>query len=81
MNTNLVTLPTFFRPKKIDQLIRLGKESDGGYLVNRDDIFESEVLLSFGISDDWSFEYDFYKLNNLDIYAFVGSLTSIFWIK
>ena len=81
MNTNIVTLPIIFRPKKIDQLIRLGKESDGGYLVNRDDIFESDVLLSFGISDDWSFEYDFYKLNDLDIYAFDGSLTSIFWIK
>ena len=49
----------FFKPKHKYFLERLGKENDGGYLINSEAIIKSDYLLSFGIFDDWSFEKNF----------------------
>jgi len=54
-----VTLPKFFQPFYCNDLIRLGKNNDGGYLVNKQDILSTDVLLSLGIGEDWSFEKEF----------------------
>ena len=60
-----------FKPKNKYSLDRIGKENDGGYLINRESIFKSNFLLSFGIFDDWSFEKSFKKLNkNSEIYCY-----------
>ncbi len=53
----------FFKPKHNYFLERIGKENDGGYLINSDSILKSNYLLSFGIFDDWSFEKNFIKYN------------------
>ena len=55
-------LPKFFFYHTSNSLIRLGKKNDGGYLVSKNDIDKSDLLLSLGIYDDWSFENDFYNL-------------------
>jgi hypothetical protein len=52
-----------FHPIQMDNLIRLGRDWDGGYVVSKDQIEKTETLLSFGINDDWSFEIDFEKRN------------------
>lgn len=59
----IATLPKTFQPKKAE-LSRLGQDYDGGYLVNLRDIESAEVLLSFGINDDISFENDALKISN-----------------
>ena len=43
----------------IGQYIRYGNKSDGGYILNKDYINNSEVLYSYGIADEISFEKDF----------------------
>ena len=53
----------FFKPKHNYLLERIGKENDGGYLINSEAILKSDYLLSFGIFDDWSFEKNFIKYN------------------
>jgi hypothetical protein len=45
-----------FRPVQFDGLIRLGRDCDGGYIVLRELINSSDVLLSLGVNVDWSFE-------------------------
>ena len=40
-------------------LIRLGKNNDGGYLVSEKDIKHTKNLISLGVSFDISFEKDF----------------------
>ena len=50
-----------FKPKFLDDLIRVGRAFDGGYLVNERGIRLSRYLLSFGVNYDWSFEADFRK--------------------
>jgi hypothetical protein len=72
-------LPKDFRPKKLYQLVRLGKNNDGGYLVGLNSIIESGSLISFGIKDDWSFEEDFKKKNEVPLFAFDPSVSSSFW--
>ena len=58
-----MTFSLFFKPKHNYFLERIGKENDGGYLINSDAILKSKYLLSFGIFDDWSFEKNFIKYN------------------
>jgi len=54
-------LPSFFKLYSVEDLIRLGKDNDGGYLVTRSSILKATVLVSLGINDDWSFERDLIK--------------------
>lgn len=56
-------LPRLFRPFRCNNLVRLGKDHDGGYLVNPQDIANTQHLLSFGIGTDTSFEQDFVDRN------------------
>ena len=65
-----------FRPKFLNDLIRLGRDSDGGYVVNERAIRLSRYLLSFGVNDDWSFEASFRNRNpDAQIFCFDHSVS------
>ena len=66
-------LSSALKPNFCDDIIRLGRKNDGGYLVSESDVTASEKLLSFGIYDDWSFEENFVKINDVPIVAFDAS--------
>ena len=55
-------------PKKNFNLIRCGRNNDGGYLVSNKTILEAKTLIAFGILDDCSFESDFIKINPVNVY-------------
>ena len=65
----------FLKPGPVKSLVRLGRENDGGYLVDERSVSSAEILLSMGINDDWSFERDFRKANPCPIYAFDGTVS------
>ena len=68
-------LPNIYKPKFNYKLIRLGKKYDGGYLVGLKSVLNSKYLISFGISDDWTFENDFIKINSdINVYSFDDTL-------
>jgi hypothetical protein len=52
-----------WRPIKLDDLVRLGRSEDGGYLVPRRCIEATRVVVGMGIFDDWSFEAAFAAAN------------------
>lgn len=54
-------LPKEFLPKSQFDLIRLGEDNDGGYLICKNSYEESKFLIGLGINDDWSFEKNFQK--------------------
>jgi len=54
-------LPKYLNIKKEYELVRFGKENDGGYLIEKNSIFNSDILISAGISWDYSFEEDYLK--------------------
>lgn len=72
--TNVAVLPSYLVPYEEPQLLRLGRINDGGYLINSADIQEAEVLLSFGVNDDWSFEEQFLSRNDIPLFAYDGSM-------
>ncbi|WP_440926606.1 hypothetical protein [Candidatus Pelagibacter sp.] len=60
-------LPKIFKPNNEYELIRIGSNNDGGYLVEKKSLFETEYLISFGLGLNWSFEKHFYNLNKCPI--------------
>lgn len=74
-NTFLPTrLPKIFQPFYCRDLVRLGKDNDGGYLVNFQDVMQSQRMVSLGIKDDWSFDQDFVSINPCEIQAYDGTV-------
>jgi hypothetical protein len=63
-------LPREFKPKGTCDLVRLGGDHDGGYLMDKKTLKLSRCLISFGIGTNFEFEYDFYKLGNKKIYCY-----------
>ena len=52
-----------YRPIALDDLVRVGRDHDGGYVVSRRSIGAARALVGLGINDDWSFEEDFARAN------------------
>ena len=63
-------LPKSFKFQQAKDLIRIGKDNDGGYLISKKDLLKSDFLLSLGICDDWSFEKDFINKNKIPLHAY-----------
>ena len=78
-----MTFPRNFKPSKKFDLIRLGKDNDGGYLVGKNTISKTKFLVSLGIGDDCSFEKDFLRINEkVKIYCYDRQpLTKNYFIK
>ena len=76
-------LPKEFKPIYIEnnELIRLGSLDDGGYVVPRNTILSSKLLVSLGISDNWDFEKDFVKMSKVSVYGFDHSIHINFWLS
>lgn len=74
-------LPNSFSLKQAKDLIRIGRDNDGGYLVSKIDVEKSDLLIGLGICDDWSFEKDFTLINDVDVLAYDASLHFRFWVK
>jgi hypothetical protein len=65
-NSEEFVLPStlnFLAPVIVDDLIRVGAENDGGYIVPEHLVREVGTLISLGVSEEWSFDEEFLKLN------------------
>jgi hypothetical protein len=70
------------RPRRLSDLIRLGGEGDGGYVVNETAIRLSRYLLSFGVNIDWSFELEFLNRNpNVTMFCFDPTVSKRVFLK
>ena len=74
-------LPKQFKPNHLYDLIRLGRNNDGGYLVGKNSVLNTSALISFGIHDDCSFEKDFKNLNPTKVLCFDYTVDNKFWFK
>mgnify|MGYP006117564073 CR=1 FL=1 len=63
-------LPKLFKPENTYDLIRLGQNNDGGYLLQKNSLMDAKSLISFGLSYDWTFEKDFFKVKNCPIHCY-----------
>jgi hypothetical protein len=78
---NLSFLP-WLAPVPPSDLVRLGGNHDGGYLVSKEAVLESKYLLSLGIAYDVEFEFAFASLNqNLKVIHMYDHTTRPFSAK
>lgn len=73
----LINLPKILQPFACDQLIRLGKDHDGGYLVNPLDLDSTEQLISFGIGTDCSFENAVHAYRSIESISYDNTVTTV----
>ena len=70
------------KPIKNPNLIRLGRNLDGGYIVDSEIIKQCNTLITFGLGPDWSFELDYIKMNkNIEIFMYDYTVSSYPYIK
>ena len=74
-------LPKSFKPDGAYELIRMGSDHDGGYLVDPKSIEQSNALIALGIGRNWSFEKDFLERKSVRIHAYDYSIGLGYWIK
>jgi hypothetical protein len=63
-------------PVALDDLVRVGRHADGGYVLSERQIKATDNLLSFGINEEWSFEEDFLKRKQARLYAYDQSVSA-----
>ncbi len=76
-----IVLPNIFKPKYETELVRIGKNNDGGYIIPIKSLNHTKKLYSFGLSDDFSFEEDFYKKTNAEVSCYDSSVNFKFFLK
>ena len=75
-------LPKIFKPYKSikKNLIRVGPNTDGGYVIDKRVIKKVKTLISCGLNDDWEFEKEFLKINPYcKILAYDHTVNKKFW--
>lgn len=75
------SLPAQLKPSSVVPLIRMGRKNDGGYVVGIADAQVTDVLVSLGINDDWSFEEEFKQRFKVSVKAYDGSVSVKVFLK
>ena len=77
-------LPNFLRPYHIDdqKLVRVGPKLDGGYVMDKKSILNTDIIITCGLNDDWEFEKSFLKINTkCKVEAYDHTIDKNFWVK
>jgi len=77
-------LPNFLKPFHIDdqELVRVGPKLDGGYVIDKKSILNTDVIIACGLNDDWEFEKSFLKINTKCIVeAYDHRVNKKFWAE
>ncbi len=75
---NKILFPKYY----IKDLIRVGSQSDGGYVISNKIIRKADYLLSFGLGDNFRFETDLKKKNpKCKIYVYDHTINFFYWTK
>lgn len=77
----LASLPGVLRPLHPQDLVRLGRNNDGGYVVAEADVRASDVLIGLGLNDDWSFEAQFSALSGRPVVGYDASVGAKEFLK
>ena len=77
-------LPKILKPYHLDKsnLIRIGPKKDGGYVIDKRVIGNTDIIIACGLNDDWEFEKDFINKNkNSRVEAYDHTVDTKFWLK
>lgn len=74
-------LPLALQPLSCNSLVRMGKDFDGGYIIDSRNISSTDILIGLGMNDDWSFEDDFTRSHKIPTYIFDGTVSQSRFVK
>ncbi len=72
-------LPKSWKPNYPADLVRIGSEGDGGYVVSKCAVERSRTLISMGLSADWEFEKEFLHYGKACVICYDGTVDRRFW--
>ena len=72
-------LPREFKPTVKTELVRVGSDRDGGYVVAAECLKDSSIIYGFGLSTDWTFEEDFKKRTGAQVVCFDHTVNRRLW--
>ena len=70
-----------FKPSATRDLVRLGGEYDGGYVLPERMFKNSHGLVTLGLSDEFQFERDFSRRTGMPVTCFDHTVNFKFWIR
>lgn len=74
-------LKKILKVTKVPDLVRFGSKNDGGYILSKKSLDISDFLLSFGLSNDWSFEDQVRNEKSLPILIYDHSVSEKYFIN
>lgn len=74
-------LPKNWKPKYLNDLIRIGSQRDGGYILPKRILKKTKYLISFGLGDDWTFEEHFQQESGAAVVCYDHTITTNYWRK
>ena len=82
MGIHITTDRKELSPTIFHDLIRIGNKSDGGYLVPKSALEGLEILVTFGIGSNWTFEDEIQSLNPLlKIYGYDNTISVFYFLR
>lgn len=63
-------------PYKVEDKIRLGRNFDGGYIISRQVLDNSNIIISLGINNEWSFEKSCLNFKKFDLLVMIDDQMS-----
>lgn len=63
-------LPLAWKPRHRGDLIRLGAEYDGGYVVTETAVRSAAVLVGLGVEHNWTFEEEFHRMTGCAVHCY-----------
>ena len=76
-----IKLPDYLFPYEAESLVRVGNTLDGSYLIDKDSVLNSKLLISIGVGWSFDFEKNFLKINNVPLIAFDGAAGIVSTLK
>jgi len=77
----LANIPVTWKPYYRDDLIRIGSKHDGGYVVTKNAVNNTDFLVGLGIANDWTFEKEFNRLANCKVHCYDHSISFNFFLE
>lgn len=74
-------LPAEWKPYYCPDLVRVGPQHDGGYVIEVSSAKNTDHLVSFGLNDDWRFEEAFQQLSGAQIDCYDHTVDAKFWVR
>jgi hypothetical protein len=74
-------LPLDWKPRHCGDLIRLGAEYDGWYVVTETAVHNTGVLVGLGVENDWTFEEEFHKMTGCAVHCYDHTIGFLAFLK